>query len=586
MPIVIIFLALAALSAYRSLSHARSLLDQAHATITASVENENSFVSSSARKTALAGLAQVSTEAAQANRDLRSSFGLSVFGLLPVLHTQRQGLLNLVDHLQASAVTGGTLVRQLNELASASDGDNVAISQLQRLQTTVADAHQQFASYDQPSSGLWGSLGTAQREFDREDSKITNLLAEGNRAIAYALPFLGADGPRSYLVVGENNAEMRDEGATLSYSLLDTRNGALTETQGGSVDDIEPTAPVPGVSVPSGTEKVFGELDPTETWQSTNATANFTFSGRDMRYMFADTEGMDVDGVIGIDVVALQALLQLTGPVTVAGIPEPVTSQNAAYVLLDQLYADLPPNSSQGARREELATVASAVFHQLGTGKVDVIALARTLATEVGGRHLQLWDEVPQYEKTITELGASGDIDTDDPARTFHVAVENATATKLDYFVDVAISDTVRISANGSATVNTAVTLTNHAPAGQPASYQLGPDGINSHISGEYVGRVFLWAPRGSVQHGGVDESGLLLAPEIDLPVLPGQTATANFKTTITHAIQKDRLKLVFQPQPRLTPESLRVHIVASGTQATSRASLTKPMTLTWAFTH
>jgi hypothetical protein len=226
------------------------------------------------------------------------------------------------------------------------------------------------------------------------------------------------------------------------------------------------------------------------------------------------------------------------------------------------------------------------VFHQLGTGKIDVLNLAKALATEVGGRHLQLWDEVPRYEQTITALGASGNIDTDDPSRTFHVAVENATATKLDYFVQVAIADTVTIEPNGNAAVTTVVTLTNHAPAGQPPSYQLGPDGINSHVSGEYVGRVFLWAPRGSEQAGSVKESGLRLAPEMDLPVLPGRSATATFKTTIPHAIQRAKLTLVFQPQPRLAPESLSVHLVAGGTQSTTTAPLTKAISLSWEFAH
>ena len=71
-----------------------------------------------------------------------------------------------------------------------------------------------------------------------------------------------------------------------------------------------------------------------------------------MQAMFAAATGTHVDGVIGIDVVALQALLGLTGPVTVSGIPEPITTQNAAYVLLDQLYEGLPPEFSQvpGAR--------------------------------------------------------------------------------------------------------------------------------------------------------------------------------------------------------------------------------------------
>ena len=125
----------------------------------------------------------------------------------------------------------------------------------------------------------------------------------------------------------------------------------ITESPGGSLDDIEPTAPVPGVPIPAGTEADFGELDPTGIWQSTNATADFTFSGLDMDRMLANTTGVHVNGVIGIDVVGLEALFGLTGPVTVAGLPEPVTSQNAAYVLLDQLYAGLPPGSSQGSRQ-------------------------------------------------------------------------------------------------------------------------------------------------------------------------------------------------------------------------------------------
>ena len=584
--VAIVFVVIAGISAYRSLNHARILLDRAHTTITISIGNESNLVSSSGRATALRGVAQVSADAAQADQELRSSFGLSVLGTLPLLHTQRQGLLQLVDNLRASATTGSTLLRHVDALASASAGTNISLPQLRRLQTTVAAAHRQFVAYDRPSAGLWGPLGTAQRKFDREDTKITRLLADGDRLIGFALPFLGADGPRTYLVAAENNAEMRDEGSVLSYSLLHTLNGAITNSSGGTVGTIELSGPAPGVLVPAGTQAAFGNLYPPGNWQSVNATADFSFSGRDMQGMFAAATGTQVDGVIGIDVVALQALLGLTGPVTVPGVPEAVTSQNATFVLLDQLYAGLPPDSSQVPRREALSAVASATFHQLQAQKVDVVALARTLAKEVAGRHLQLWDENPHYEGTIRELGASGDIDTDDPTRTFHIAVENATMSKLDYFVGVAISDTVTVSPNGSAEVHTSVKLTNHAPAGQAPSYQLGPDGINSHVPGQYVGRIFLWGPRGSVQKRSVDESGLSLASPIDVPLLPGQSASAEFETTIPKAVQGGKLRLIFVPQPRLNPASLKVHVIAkglrNGSPSTIRTALTKTTTLTW----
>jgi len=583
--VVVVFLIVDVLSAYHSLSRARTLLNEAHTTITTSIQNETNLESASGRTTALRGIAQVSDDAARADEELRSSFGLSVLGVLPLLHTQRQGLLQLVDNLKASATTGEVLIGRVDSLASASAGTHIDLPQLGKLQRTVAAADKQFESYERPSSDLWGPLGSAQSEFDREDSKLTRLLANGNRAMSYALAFLGAEGPRQYLVVGENNAEMRDEGSTLSYSLLRTSKGAITDSPGGTVGNIEPASPVTTVPVPASTEAEFGELNLTGNWQGPNATANFSFSGLDMHDMFANTTGIDVDGVIGIDVVGLEELLDLTGPVSVTGIPEPVTAKNAAYVLLDQLYAGLPPDSSQGPRREALAAVASAVFHQLGGQKVDVIALARTLATAASERHLQLWDSNPRYERTIIRLGASGNVDTNDPTRTFHLAVENATKSKLDYFVHVAISDNVIISGDGTATVDTSVKLTNHAPVGQPPSYQLGPDGIESFVSGEYVGRVFLWGPRGSKQEaGGVDESGLSLAKEIDVPVMPGQSATAQFETTIPNAIHGDELRLIFVPQPRLTPESLRVRVSASGTHATASAYLLKTTTLTWQF--
>ena len=226
----------------------------------------------------------------------------------------------------------------------------------------------------------------------------------------------------------------------------------------------------------------------------------------------------------------------------------------------------------------------SATVHQLQVGQVDVVALAAVLATEISGRHLQVWDEDPAFERTLTDVGASGAIDTVDPSRTFHIAVENATATKLDYFIGVSMSDHVHLSANGSAVVNTSVTLTNHAPAGQPPSLQLGPDGVNSHVAGEYVGRVLVWGPRGSIQNGSVKECG----PGAQRRGSPGTARP------VGHGAVRDddppcRAKREaadgVRPQPRLSPEALTVHVAYPGlprSEATVHAVLNHSATLAW----
>ncbi len=569
---------------YRTYQHVRGPLFAAQNTLTVLAHNPDSMDSATGRTEDEFHLIAALNDVDAAEKQIDGSTGLKLLGLIPGLHAQWVGLDQLVSDLRSTTLTAGALLRSVNALGVDSHGTDISLPDLAQLGVVLHAAHTQLVADHRSTGGLWGPIGADRRKFDNEDERAAHLLAQGEELTRYTAPFLGANGPRTYLVAGENNAEMRDQGSTLSYSLMTTQDGLITDTIGGTVDNMELSSPAPGIAIPAGTQAIFGKLFPTETWQSTNATANFAFSGRDMQSMFATSAGKHVDGVIGIDVVALQGLLTLTGPVSVPGIPEPVTAANAAYILLDQLYAGLPPGSSQGPRREELAAVTSATVHQLQVGQVDVVALARVLATEISGRHLLVWDEDPAFERTLVDVGASGAVDTVDPTRTFHVSVENATATKLDYFIGVSMSDHVHLTTNGSAVVDTSVTLTNHAPAGQAPSLQLGPDGVNSHVAGEYVGRVLVWGPRGSIQNGSVKESGLVLNEE-DLRVLPGQSATAQFETTIPHAVRNGKLQMVFVPQPRLSPEALTVHVAYPGlprSEATVHAVLNHSATLAW----
>jgi hypothetical protein len=587
MLLIVVVLLIGILLSLRTYYEIKTPLESAQQTLTTLAHSPDTLNSAMGRSLTEDRLATASNDIAAAQRSISSSWGLRILGVVPGLHTQRAGLQQLTQDLQTTTKGAIALLRSVNALAAASHGTNISLPKLKALGTLLETEHSRLASTDRPTRGLWGPLGSYRQKFDREDARAIRLLRQGVDLTKYAQVFLGSDGPRTYLVLGENNAEMRDQGATLSYSILHTSDGTISESTGGSVNDIELNAPAPGVTIPTGTQAAFGELYPTQTWQSTNATANFSFSGRDMQAMFLKAKGIQVDGVIGLDVVALQGLLALTGPVTVPNIAEPVSSSNAADILLNQLYEGLLPNSPQGPRREALSAVTSAEFHQLQTGNVDVVALARTLATEVSERHLQVWDQNPGYEQTLNAVGAAGNVDSDDPSRSFHVAVENATATKLDYFVHVAISATVNVNSDGSAVVDTRVTLKNDAPSGQAPSYQLGPDGINSHVVGQYVGRVLLWSPLGSIVGGGIDESGLVVFEE-DRSVLPGNATLAQFSTTIPHAIRHGVLKLIFVPQPRLDPESLTVHIVPVGkvllTKSRFRVDLVRTTTMTWHF--
>ena len=128
--------------------------------------------------------------------------------------------------------------------------------------------------------------------------------------------------------------------------------------------------------------------------------------------------------------------------------------------------------------------------------------------------------------------------------------------------------------------MNTTVTVTNTTPAGQGPSFQTGPDGINSFTPGQYVSRVFLWSPLGSVAPGGVAESGLELSQN-QISVLPQQSQSTSFTTVIHHAVVNGELQLRFVPQPRLVPPNLTIGISAPGWKLIGPSHVAQPLAKT-----
>jgi hypothetical protein len=250
--------------------------------------------------------------------------------------------------------------------------------------------------------------------------------------------------------------------------------------------------------------------------------------------------------------------------VTVPNIPGPISAANVGEVLLHEQYQQYPAASLSGERHDNISAVAKAVVSEMKSENVDLAALANALAADVAGRHLMVWDESPQFESTLTGLGLSGSIDAAMADRTFHVAVENSTATKLDYYVRTTTATKVQVTPDGDANVTTSVTVTNTTPAGLGATFQTGPDHVNSFTPGQYVTRVLLWAPQDSVATGSVSESGLELSQN-QVSVLPQQSQTVVFTTVIPHAVANGQLRLRFVPQPRLVPGLLTVHVSAPG---------------------
>jgi len=549
--------------AYSSLNRARSDLDMAHTVIAGDLNAKKLLTTAPGRAQLAQDIAGIEESADQANQALSDSTSLRVLGILPIISTQRRGLIQLSADTEHAASEGSRLLGALDNLVATSHGTTVSLPSLAGLEYYVVEGHVALAKLERPSSGLLGPIARARQDFNREDTKLEHLLSLSAQTIAFARPFLGLNGPQQYLIGGMNNAEMRDSGAVLSLDVLNTTNGSFGIEHDASYGQYALTSPAV-VALPAGTEKVFGSYLPTQNWPAVDATADFALTGESMQAMWAKATGQHVAGVIGIDVPGVASILALTGPVDIPGIPVPVSASNVANLLLNQAYVGLTVNDPQGTRRDQIAAVVKAAVQKMKTEHVDIDAFANALSADVQGRHLMVWSDVPSDEAGLQALDAAGTLTSADPSRTIHLAVENSSADKLDYFVAVAVGLHVTVDHQGNALVNTTVEVANFAAAHHVASYQYGPDGVNAFTPGAYVARIFFWGPRGAVVPNSVPESGLQVT-QSHFTLLPDAHNSVSFTTEIPHAVQHGHLQLRLIPQARLQPDRLKIDISAPG---------------------
>jgi hypothetical protein len=561
--LVVLALVVLVLFSLKPLIDARRDLNVARGIIGADLSNKALLTTSAGRAQLQTDIGTVSEEAAKASQSLQGSESLRILGLLPVVGTQRNGVIQLSTDVERAAAAGTALLGAVDNLVADSHGTTVSFPALAGLEFYVVEGHKVMATLDRPAAGLLGPIATARKTFDREDAKLLRLLSLSSKTIAFAGPFLGSNGPQTYLIGGENNAEMRDGGAVLSLDVMTTDNGTFSIEHDYSYGDYALSTPA-NVTLPAGTQKIFGAYLPTEQWPDVDATADFALTGESMQAMWGQATGQMVNGVIGIDVPGVASILKLTGPVDVPGIAEPVSAANIGDVLLNKAYQGLTVNDPQNSRREKLAAVVKAAVDQMKAEHVDLDAFADALSNDVEGRHLMVWSDDTSAESGLLALDAGGTLTTSEPNRTFHVAVENSTADKLDYFVTVGVQMQITVDPSGNALINSTITVANHALPNQPASYQYGPDGVNATTPGQYVARIFFWGPRGSDIPDSTVESGLELA-QSHFSLLPRQHNKVTFATVIPHAVVDGRLQLRLIPQARLVPDHLSVQISAPG---------------------
>jgi len=308
----------------------------------------------------------------------------------------------------------------------------------------------------------------------RAKEQLTSLLAGLSTAadVASIAPgMLGADGPRHYLLLVENNAETRATGGIPgALAVMSVDKGKLSLESQSSASELG--AFLPPLAVESQQQQIYS-LRLGKYIQDVNLTPDFPSAAVTAQAMWERKFGQRVDGVVSVDPIALSYILDATGPVKLADpaisriagskLPLMLTGKNVVPTLLSDVYKYI---EQPGLQDVYFAGVAKEVFATLASGKGDDKAILDGLSKGVEEHRILVWSNSIAEQKVINAYPLGGAISgvSVSPAQ-FGVYFNDGTGAKMDYYVKRTVQLVKECTKDGYEQTTVRVTSTNTAPA-------------------------------------------------------------------------------------------------------------------------
>ena len=304
---------------------------------------------------------------------------------------------------------------------------------------------------------LAGPVSRLQHEL----SEAATVSSRASYAVRLLPPMLGNQGPRTYLVLFQNNAEMRATGGIPgAVAVMRAENGRVTIESQGTVADL-------GFQEVVATSLTDEELALYGTRLLTygadiGLTPDFPRVAELAQARWLAVQGQHVDGVVATDPVALSYLLRATGPVT---LPDgsALTAANAVDRLLSKVYLTQPDPDLQDVF---FAGVARVIFrHAMNrSGDAGEMLEALTRAAEEG--RLLVWSSRSDEQALLAETSLAGALPRESgPSPFIGVFLNDGTAAKMEYYLEHRVDvSSIGCDRDGRQRLELRVTLTSRAP--------------------------------------------------------------------------------------------------------------------------
>lgn len=421
-----------------------------------------------------------------------------VAGLLPILGNEvrsRENLLVAGHHL---ALGNTYLIKGVSETTT----DLPLLTRLDSLANHLRSAIPQYKEALTELAGVDAKSLPVEYQQSFGDFKLLfatfiddmNDLQELSRSLNYVF---GEDQPRRYLLVFQNNAEIRPTGGFLgSFGILDVQKGKIVnlDIPGGGTYDLQGQLDV-FVAPPLPLQLVNKRWE----FHDSNWFPDFAVAGQKMEWFYQHGRGATVDGVIALNATVLERLLRVLGPMQSEKFGLEVAGSDALNKIQKQVEVDY--DKEENKPKEVISDLAGSLLARSGElNLASAVKILAELQEAFNQKEIQVYFKDAPAQARFQEFGWTGELAKTGNDQDYLMVVNaNLGGNKSDARIEETIDHQAIVQEDGSV-INTVVIKRNN----------LGRDD-EMFYGGNNVDYVRVYVPEGAEL---IDAGGFNYPPE------------------------------------------------------------------------
>ncbi|MEZ4835238.1 MAG: DUF4012 domain-containing protein [Caldilineaceae bacterium] len=292
---------------------------------------------------------------------------------------------------------------------------------------------------------------------------------------AQAFPdLLGMRKPVTYLILFQNNHELRGTGGFISAA------GALTVSRGQIADLVTENA----YDVFSDTLEYAAAPDAMQKYlkskilvfRDANWSPDLPTSGRTAIQLYEQVRDAEIDGVVTVDLNAVELIVDALGGIEIEGVDEVITGANVVDIIKElwgnPLDTDATTNSNWSewydSRKDFVPVLAGAMLDRLETRDFNLMGLVSAGTKALDERSIQIWLDNPQAMTQFSAMGWDGALHPADGADYLALVDTNVGFNKVNAVVTREMRYTVTWPEDGDGPAQATAKITYAHPVAVP----------------------------------------------------------------------------------------------------------------------